>query len=233
MRPGQRSRLLFAANLLPFPAFLRSPPTGLFPLPALEKAASGQIWAFRAMPGHKAGVSGLPEAFDPLGQRLRTPAERRVHRRFVSARRLVAGHDAFGQGVLVEVRAPARHSVGEVAYVDADKRALFCPGQLRPGFFMGSTSTPSHAAKPAKLWYVSGRRGPGDTTMAKSIGSTKTAGSRTRNVPTHELGPSAPGNPSQTPRAKTSPQYPVKHSAKATAPKISPGFKLGRLPPDR
>ena len=32
--------------------------------------------------------------------------------------------------------------------------------------------------------------------MAKSIGSTKTAGSRTRNVPT----------PSQTPRPKTSPQ---------------------------
>ena len=58
--------------------------------------------------------------------------------------------------------------------------------------------------------------------MAKSIGSTKTAGSRTRNVPT----------PSQTPRPKTSPQHPVKHSAKATAPKISPGFKLGRLPPD-
>ena len=59
--------------------------------------------------------------------------------------------------------------------------------------------------------------------MAKSMGSTKTAGSRTRNVPT----------PSQTPRPKTSPQHPVKHSAKATAPKISPGFKLGRLPPDR
>jgi hypothetical protein len=69
--------------------------------------------------------------------------------------------------------------------------------------------------------------------MAKSMGSTKTAGSRTRSVPTHELGPSAHGNPSQTPRPKTSPQHPVKHSAKATAPKISPGFKLGRLPPDR
>ena len=39
----------------------------------------------------------LPETFDPLGQRLRTPAKRRVHRRFVSAQRLVAGHDAFGQ----------------------------------------------------------------------------------------------------------------------------------------
>ena len=69
--------------------------------------------------------------------------------------------------------------------------------------------------------------------MAKSMGSTKTTGSRTRNVPKHELGPSAHGNPSQTPRPKTSPQRPVKHSAKATAPKISPGFKLGRLPPDR
>jgi hypothetical protein len=54
--------------------------------------------------------------------------------------------------------------------------------------------------------------------MAKSIGSTKTVSSRTKN---------------QTPRPKTTPQHPVKHSAKTTAPKISPGFKLGRLPPDR
>jgi hypothetical protein len=54
--------------------------------------------------------------------------------------------------------------------------------------------------------------------MAKSMGSTKTAGSRTK---------------SQTPRPKMAPQHPVKHSAKAPAPKISPGFKLGRLPPDR
>jgi hypothetical protein len=69
--------------------------------------------------------------------------------------------------------------------------------------------------------------------MAESMGSTKMVGSRTRNVPTHELGPSAHGNPSQTPRPKTSPQHLVKRSAKATAPKISPGFKLGRLPPDR
>ena len=68
--------------------------------------------------------------------------------------------------------------------------------------------------------------------MAKSMGSTKTAGSRTRNVPTDELEPSAHGNPSQAPRPKTSPQHPVNHSAKATAPKISPGFRLGRLPPD-
>jgi hypothetical protein len=55
--------------------------------------------------------------------------------------------------------------------------------------------------------------------MAKS-NSTKTAGA-------------ARGNSSQTPRPKTSPQHRVKHSAKATPPKISPGFKLGRLPPDR
>ena len=70
------------------------------------------------------------EALDPLGQRLRAPAERRVHRRFESAQRLLAGHDAFGQGVLVEVGAQARHGAGEVAPVDADERALFCPGQV-------------------------------------------------------------------------------------------------------
>jgi hypothetical protein len=61
---------------------------------------------------------------------LRTPAERRVHRRFVSAHCVLAGHDAFGQGVLGEVGAQARHSVGEPAHVDADERALFCPGQV-------------------------------------------------------------------------------------------------------
>ena len=54
--------------------------------------------------------NALPEAFDPLGQRLRTPAERRVDGRFVSAPRLVAGHGAF-----VEIRAQARDSVGEAA----------------------------------------------------------------------------------------------------------------------
>ena len=43
-------------------------------------------------------MHALPEALDPLGQRLRTPAERRVDGRFVSRKRLVAGHDAFGQG---------------------------------------------------------------------------------------------------------------------------------------
>jgi hypothetical protein len=36
-----------------------------------------------------------------------------------------AGHDA-----LVEVGAQARHGVGEAAHVNADERALFCPGQL-------------------------------------------------------------------------------------------------------
>jgi hypothetical protein len=80
----------------------------------------------------------LPEAFDPLGQRLRTPAERCVDGRFVSVPRLVTGHDAFGQGVLGEVGAQARHSVGEVAHVDADERALFCPGQLFPTALHGS-----------------------------------------------------------------------------------------------
>jgi hypothetical protein len=48
----------------------------------------------------------------------------------LSAHRLVTGHDAFGQGVLGEVPAQARHSVGEFADVYADERALFCPGQL-------------------------------------------------------------------------------------------------------
>jgi hypothetical protein len=72
----------------------------------------------------------LPEAIDPLGQRLRTPAERRVHRRFVSAHCVLAGHDAFGQGILVEVGAQARHGVREAAHVCADERPLFRPGQL-------------------------------------------------------------------------------------------------------
>jgi hypothetical protein len=61
---------------------------------------------------------------------LRTPAQRRVDRRFVSAHCVLAGHDAFGQGILVKVGAQARHGVGEPAHVDADERALLCPGQL-------------------------------------------------------------------------------------------------------
>jgi hypothetical protein len=73
----------------------------------------------------RAPCNALPEALDPLSQRLRTPAERRVDGRFVSAPRLVAGHGAF-----VEIRAQARHSVGEAAHVHANERALLCPGQL-------------------------------------------------------------------------------------------------------
>ena len=64
------------------------------------------------------------EARDPLGQRLRTPAERRVDRRFESEQRLVAGHDAFGQGVLGEVRAQPRHSAVELAHVPVDGRLM-------------------------------------------------------------------------------------------------------------
>jgi hypothetical protein len=61
---------------------------------------------------------------------LRTPAERRVHRRFVSAHCVLAGYDAFGQGVLGKVQAQACHGAGEVARVYADERALFCPAQV-------------------------------------------------------------------------------------------------------
>src|ERR1700722_17922391 len=67
----------------------------------------------------EAPCNALPEVLDPLGQCLRTPAERRVHRRFVSAHCLLAGYDAVGQGVLGKVYAQARHSVGEPAHVDA------------------------------------------------------------------------------------------------------------------
>jgi hypothetical protein len=70
-------------------------------------------------------VHALPEAFDPLGPRLRTSAERRVRRRSVSAHGVFAGH-----GALVEVGAQARHGVGEAAHADADERALLRPGQL-------------------------------------------------------------------------------------------------------
>ena len=89
-------------------------------------------WRRRAEAPSKA----LPEALDPLGQRLRTPAERRVHRRFVSAHRLVAGHGAFGQGVLGEVRAQARHSAGKVAHVHADERALLAQVSCSSRLFM-------------------------------------------------------------------------------------------------
>ena len=68
-------------------------------------------------------ADALSEALDPLGQRLRTPAERRVDRRFVSAQRLVARHEAFGQVVLGKVGAQARHGGSEVAHVDANETA--------------------------------------------------------------------------------------------------------------
>jgi hypothetical protein len=71
---------------------------------------------------------------------LRTPAERRVRRRFVSAHRLLAGYDAFGQGILGKVHAQARHGAGEAARVDADERALFCPGQLFFTAFMSESA---------------------------------------------------------------------------------------------
>ena len=63
------------------------------------------------------------EARDPLGQRLRTPAERRIDRRFESEERLVAGHGAFGQG-LGEVRAQPRHSAVELAHVPVGGRLM-------------------------------------------------------------------------------------------------------------
>ena len=46
-----------------------------------------------------------PEALDPLSQRARTSAERRVHiaRPLYPHNSLIAGHDAFGQRVLGEV----------------------------------------------------------------------------------------------------------------------------------
>jgi hypothetical protein len=78
----------------------------------------------------RAPCNALPEALDPLDQRLRAPAERSVDRRLVSAHCVVAGHGASGHGVVGKVGAQARHSVREAAHVDADERALFRPGQL-------------------------------------------------------------------------------------------------------
>jgi hypothetical protein len=77
------------------------------------------VWAVPVPVWRKTGAlrvraEALPEALDPLGQRLRTPAKRRVRRRFVSAHCVLAGHEAFGQGILVEVGAQARHSVGDL-----------------------------------------------------------------------------------------------------------------------
>ena len=70
------------------------------------------------------------EVLNPLGQRLRAPAERRVHRCFESAQCLFAGHDAFSQGVLGEVCSQAPHGVSEAAHAHTDERTLFCPGQV-------------------------------------------------------------------------------------------------------
>ena len=80
-------------------------------------------------PRVSAGFVSL-EVLNPLGQRLRAPAERRIHRRSESAQRLVAGHDAFGQGVLGEAGAQAPHGAGEVGPVHANERALFAPTRL-------------------------------------------------------------------------------------------------------
>src|ERR1700728_1585072 len=59
-----------------------SPPGGglcrIGPGSVASPAPSGDLRA-------EAPCNALPEALDPLGQRLRTPAERRIHRRFVSA----------------------------------------------------------------------------------------------------------------------------------------------------
>ena len=89
----------------------------------------------------------LPETLDPLGQRLRAPAERRVGRRFVPAPRLVAGHDPG------EVGAQARHGGGEAAHGDANERALFRPGQL-----VVTALHTSLAAAGGSRWRAEGRR---------------------------------------------------------------------------
>ena len=70
------------------------------------------------------------KVLNPIGQRLRAPAKRRVHRGSEPAQRLLAGYDAFSQGVLGEVGAQASHGVGEAAHAHTDKRALFCLAQV-------------------------------------------------------------------------------------------------------
>ena len=77
-----------------------------------------------------AAEHALPEVLNPLGQRLRAPAERRVHRGSEHAQRLVAGYDAFSQGALGEVGSQASHGVGEAAHAHTDERALFCLAQV-------------------------------------------------------------------------------------------------------
>ena len=80
----------------------------------------------------RAPCNGLPEALDPIGQRMRTPAERCVHRRFVSAQRWSLEMTPLVRGVLGEVRAQARHSAGEVAQVYAARGLAHL---ARTGFF--------------------------------------------------------------------------------------------------
>ena len=101
-------------------------------------------------------MQALPGTFDPLSQCLRAPAERRVTCRFVPAPRLVAGYDASGQRVLVEIRAQARHGVGEPARVDANKRAccfaqVSCSSRLfmRPRVRRARPAVPAHASRTA------------------------------------------------------------------------------------
>src|ERR1700734_837230 len=60
---------------------------------------------------------------------------------------VLAGHDAFGQGVLGEAGAQARRSLGEPAHVDADERPLFCPAQLFLTALHGSRSVLSRTGK--------------------------------------------------------------------------------------
>jgi hypothetical protein len=89
-----------------------------------------------ARPNRRAQVASAPDLF---GRRIgctglaagnlvptHPPLAPRVRPRFVSAPCLIAGHDAFGQGILVEVGAQACHSVGEV-HVDADERVAVLP----------------------------------------------------------------------------------------------------------
>jgi hypothetical protein len=78
----------------------------------------------------------------------------------VSAHCLVTGHDAFGQGVRVEVRAQERHSVREVAHVYADERPLFCPGQLFFTVLRGSRRSLARK-KLGPFWRPRARRGEG------------------------------------------------------------------------
>jgi hypothetical protein len=118
----------------------------------------------RAICELRAPCNALPEALDPLGQRLRTPAQRRVRRRFVSAHRLLAGYDAFGQGVLGKVHAQARHSAGEGARVYADERALLCQVSCSSRLFTRSSfsaSPPGRESRAARPYRYHSLKVPG------------------------------------------------------------------------